>query len=115
MEKSMARIQNGVVVNIEWVSDNTVETNDLKNIYDLHVQIGDSYSNSRFYRNGDRILSFRERVSNMLTSYDTALIEIEAVIPSSFNVINAEIPDTFEGRKQKVLTYLTALIEGGTE
>ena len=118
MSKSMARIQNGVVINIEWVGDNTVEIDELKNIYDLHVNIGDTYSNSKFYRDGNRVLSFRERIRNMLTDYDTALTEIESYIPSTFSV-KRNVAITLEDRKQNVLTYLTdllaALEEGGSD
>lgn len=118
MGKSMARIQNGVVVNIEWVSDDTVETENLKNIYGLHIRIGDTYSNCNFYRDNNRILSFRERTQNMLTSYDNALTEIEGYIPSAFSRTRNE-STMLEDRKQKVLSYLTDLLasleEGGSD
>ena len=114
MGKSMARIQNGVVVNIEWVADDTVESDTLKNIYDLHIRIGDTYSNSRYYRDGNRVLSFRERVANMVTDYDNALTEIESIIPSTLSLRNDD-STTLEDRKQKILSYLTALVEGGVE
>lgn len=115
MGKSMARIQNGVVTNIEWVGDNTVETEKLKNIYDLHVRIGDTYSNCRFYREGKRILSFRERVRNMVIAYEAALTEIESTIPATMLTTDQQ-PVTLECRKQVIVNYLTALIdkEGGS-
>lgn len=118
MGKSMARIQNGVVTNIEWVSDSAVETSDLKNVYDVHIRVGDTYSNGRYYRDGVKILSFRERTQNMVTDYDAALTEIESIVPSMFSLRSAE-PLTLEDRKQNVLNYLTELVaaanEGGTE
>lgn len=118
MGKSMARIQNGVVTNIEWVDKDTVESDTLKDIYDLHIQIGDTYSKCQFYRDGNRVLSFRENVQDMVTNYDTALTEIESVIPSTMSLRRPAVV-TLEDRKQTVLTYLTDLLatldEGGDE
>lgn len=114
MGKSMARIQNGVVTNIEWVSDDTVESDTLKEMYGLHIRIGDTYSKCRFYRDSNRILSFREQVHNMVTDYDTALTEIESNIPSTM-ALNEHQNTTIEERKQHILSYLTALLEVTTE
>lgn len=64
MAKNMAKIKNGVVINIEWCSDKTAETNTLKNTNNLHVGIGDTYSKGKFYRDGEQILSMAERLAN---------------------------------------------------
>ena len=74
MAKNMARLdKNNIVINIEWCSDKTIETETLVNIYDYPVISGDIYENRLFYRNGERVLSpFEElslRYSELNTSY----------------------------------------------
>lgn len=64
MAKNMARIENGVVVNIEWSSDRRTETDTLKNIEDRPVGIGDTYSEGKFYRNGEVILTTAEKLAD---------------------------------------------------
>ena len=49
MAKSMARIENGVVVNIEWWNEEKLETNTLININDKLVNLGDIYNDGVFY------------------------------------------------------------------
>lgn len=54
----MARLDNNfVVINIEWCSDETIETETLINMNDRPVMIGDTYKNEKFYRNGVEILT----------------------------------------------------------
>lgn len=55
MAKDMARIENGVVVNIESWDESKQETSSLKNTGDLRVMTGDTYRNGRFYRDGHEI------------------------------------------------------------
>lgn len=74
MAKNMARLDdNNIVINIEWCSDKTIETETLVNIHDYPVVSGDIYENRLFYRNGERVLSpFEElslRYSELSTSY----------------------------------------------
>lgn len=57
MAKNMARIENGVVVNIEWCSSDVEETDALKETNDMLIEIGDTYDGSFFYRNGEKILT----------------------------------------------------------
>ena len=63
MAKSMARIENGVVVNVEWYSDRTSETDTLKNIEDRLIEVGDTYSNGKFYRDGEEILTTADKLA----------------------------------------------------
>lgn len=60
MAKNMARIENGIVTNIEWRADLDLETDGLKNVYDLPVEVGDSYSDGKFYRGSEVVLSALE-------------------------------------------------------
>lgn len=57
MAKNMARIESGIVTNIEWRSDFDPETEDTKNLNDLVVVIGDTYTDGKFYRDGEEVLS----------------------------------------------------------
>jgi hypothetical protein len=59
----MAKIENGTVVNVEWCSDRTSETDTLKNIEDRLIEIGDTYSEGKFYRDGVEILSTDEKLA----------------------------------------------------
>lgn len=64
MAKNMAKLDdNFVVINIEWCSDKTVETNTLVNMNDYPVTIGDTYEGGLFYRNGERVLTPLEELS----------------------------------------------------
>lgn len=56
MAKNMARIENGIVINIEWHSDKEPETENLKNYDGYSICIEDTYSNGKFYRNGKEVL-----------------------------------------------------------
>lgn len=66
MAKSMARIENSVVVDVEWCSDRTEESDTLKNIGDRHVVSGDTYKDGYFWRDGEKVLSETEelRIAN---------------------------------------------------
>ena len=57
MGKNMARIVDGIVVNVEWFSSETVETENLKNMEDRPVEIGDTYQDGKFYRDGMDVLT----------------------------------------------------------
>ena len=57
MGKNMARIIDDIVVNIEWFSSETVETENLKNMEDRPVEIGDIYKDGKFYRNSMEVLT----------------------------------------------------------
>lgn len=80
MAKNMARLDNNVVINIEWCSDETVETNTLVNMNDYPVMIGDIYEDGFFYRNGERVLTPLEELSikyyELNTSYDEGVNSI---------------------------------------
>ena len=57
MAKSMAQVENGVVTNILWCSDGAAETDALLNLADRPVCIGDTYADSKFYRDGAVVLT----------------------------------------------------------
>lgn len=73
MAKNMARIKNGIVTNIEWCADLDLETDGLKNVYDLPVEVGDSYSEGKFYRSGEVVLSALETVQKKNTELSSQI------------------------------------------
>ena len=105
MGKTVARVENGVVVNLEWVNDDVANTDDLKNVYDLHVNIGDTYENDKFYRDGVEVITFRKQIQNMLSDYDATLTEIASYIPAVMSVSDMN-NSTIDSRKELILNYL---------
>lgn len=75
MAKNMARIENNLVVNIEWCSDSTAESDSLKDPAGHLVAIGDTYENGRFYREGVMLLTPIEELQQQITDLDNAYEE----------------------------------------
>lgn len=67
MAKTMARIEDSVVVNMEWCSSDEPQTETLIDVFDRPVGIGDTYDGTDFYRDGVKVL----------TPLETAQAEIE--------------------------------------
>ena len=80
MAKSMALIENGVVTNMLWCSDSEPETESLIDPADRPVGIGDTYSDGKFYRDGEEILTPLEAAQKQNAEYETALSEIEEAL-----------------------------------
>lgn len=80
MAKSMAVVNNGVVTNIIWCTDNTPQTATWLNCDDRPVAIGDTYSDGKFYRDGVEILTPLEEAQKQIAEYDAALSEIETAL-----------------------------------
>lgn len=80
MAKTMAQIENGVVVNMLWCSDREVQTDTLIDIADRPVGIGDTYDGSDFCRDGEKVLTPVEQLQKENAEYETALSEIEAAL-----------------------------------
>lgn len=57
MAKTMAKVENGVVVNVQWCSDSQSNTDTLVAIADRPVGIGDTYADGKFYRDDVEILT----------------------------------------------------------
>lgn len=76
MAKNMARLEKGVVVNIEWCSDRQPDTDELKLCEGYAVCIGDSWKDGRFWRNGEAVLSdlqLAQHAVEVLTAQNEAL------------------------------------------
>ena len=80
MAKNMARIENNIVVNIEWCSDGMAETDTLKNTEDRPVGIGDTYESGKFYRNGEEILTPLEEALKKNAEYEAALRTVGVIV-----------------------------------
>lgn len=80
MAKNMARIENGTVVNIEWCSDRTEDTDVLVSVYDRPVTIGDTYDGQDFYRNGEKILTPLEEAEKKNEELEIELAELDAAL-----------------------------------
>lgn len=80
MAKTMARLESDKVVNLEWVSDYVEETDTLKNTKDIPVSIGDTYTDGKFYRDGEEVLSYVDAAYKMVSEYESVLSEIENTV-----------------------------------
>lgn len=80
MAKSMARIENGIVVNIEWCSDNVAETNVLIDVTGRPVNIGNIYTDGKFYNNNIEILTEKEILYKKIAEYEQELAILDAAL-----------------------------------
>ena len=64
---NFAIVEDGVVTNIIWgmIYNTNQEFPNAVQIDNLGVTIGDTYSNGRFYRNGEIVLTVEEIISNL--------------------------------------------------
>ena len=60
MAKNMALLEQGAVINLLWCSDGEPETERLVDCGERPVCLGDSYTNGKFYRDGQAVLSEAE-------------------------------------------------------
>lgn len=60
MGKTMARIKDGIIVNMEWCSLSVKESDNLKDPNGRFVNIGDTYDNGKFYHDGVEVLTSTE-------------------------------------------------------
>lgn len=60
MAKNMARLEDGVVVNLEWCSDSEPETAELREYDGYAIRIGDSWENGKWMRGGAAVLTEAE-------------------------------------------------------
>lgn len=80
MAKNMARIENGVVVNIEWCSDKEPESEVLKTYEGYSICVGDTYSDGKFYRDGEAVPSDLEAAQKTIETLLTQNIELTAAM-----------------------------------
>ena len=80
MAKTMARIHDGVVVNIEWCRDDMPVTNTLVETDDRPVMIGDTYADGTFYRDGEKVLSLLDMLRVQNAEYAAIIDELYAEV-----------------------------------
>jgi hypothetical protein len=88
MAKNMARIKDGVVTNIEWCSDNVIQTDTLIDIEDRLVNIGNTYTEGKFYDNGIEVLTEKEILYKQLEEYEKELASLDAaLLDAQYNIL----------------------------
>lgn len=72
-----ALIENGVVINvIALYEGNTAEFANAVAVHDVPVQIGDTYANDEFTRDGSRLLSLLEEAEAILADLDAEVVDL---------------------------------------
>ena len=75
---NFAIVENGVVSNVLWgMVYNSDEWPNAIQVNDLAVQIGDSYENGKFYRNGEEVLSRTEEEADMREALSILGVKID--------------------------------------
>lgn len=87
MAKTMARIETGIVVNMEWCADDTPEADTLKSPGDRAVGIGDAYIDGKFYRNGVEILTPLEEAQAEIAALRQEIVELDSAYAEGVNSI----------------------------
>ena len=88
MGKSMARLdENNIVINIEWYSINTQQSDFLVNTNNYAVSPGDTYCDGRFYHNGEKILSEIEYAYSIINEYESKEEELNNSYQEGINSI----------------------------
>ena len=88
MAKNMARIEDGVVTNIEWCSDEIIQTDTLIDIEDRLINIGNTYIEGKFYDNDIEVLTEKEILYKQLVEYEKELAELDtALLDAQYNIL----------------------------
>ncbi len=80
MAKIMARIHEGIVTNVIACNDSAEETDVLKDIGDVPAGIEDTYSNGKYYRNGELLMSDAEQLILVTADRDKCLADMQELI-----------------------------------
>lgn len=81
-----ALIENDIVTNIIWLSPgNAHEFPNAVEFVDMAIQIGDSYIDGHFYRNGELILTEHEYA--MILAKESLLEELDMAYQEGVNLI----------------------------
>jgi hypothetical protein len=108
MAKTMAIIKDGIVINLVWVDDNTAETDELKNVHNLNVLVGDTYSYNSYYRDGMKLITHREQLTKNIKDYDSALTDIAILVNAPMTITEDNMP-SIEDRKQAILISIAGM------
>ena len=87
MAKTMAVLENGVVVNILWCSDGEPETDTLIDPEDRPVGIGDTYKDGKWYRDGVEILTPLEQAQQNAKNLQDQMAELDVAYREGVNSV----------------------------
>lgn len=94
MAKSMAVVNNGVVTNIVWCTDNTPQTATWLNCDDRPVAIGDTYADGKFYRDGTEVLTPLEDAQAQVESLSAQNAELlDAMAAMVEDIYNQDVSE----------------------
>lgn len=69
-----ALVENGIVTNIIWLNErNAGEWPGAVRLYDRMVEVGDTYEDGRFFRDGTEVLTAAEAAQQEAAAYAAAL------------------------------------------
>ena len=72
-----ALVENGIVTNIIWLNErNEAEWPNSGRLYDRMEEVGDTYNDGRFYRDGEEVLTPLEQSQIEINAYKAALNEL---------------------------------------
>lgn len=72
-----ALVENGIVTNIIWLNErNAAEWPNAVRLYDRMVEVGDTYEDGRFYRDGTEVLTAAEAAQQEAAAYAAALMTL---------------------------------------
>lgn len=78
MAKNMAKLTDGVVVNLEWCSDEEPETAELREYEGYAIRIGDSWEDGKWMRDGAAVLT-EAQIAAQVAAEEAARAEQEEV------------------------------------
>lgn len=87
MGKVMALVEDNVVVNIMWCSDDQEETDVIKDPGNRLISIGDTYANGTWYRDGVEILTQLEQALKDLEAAQNQISEMDAEYRKGVNSV----------------------------
>lgn len=76
-----ALIENGIVTNIIWLYPaNAFDFPNAVPMGDVPVNIGDTYADGVFYRDGERVLTYSESLSQIIDEQTATIAELDAAL-----------------------------------
>ena len=88
MAKTMALLEDNVIVNLLWCSNFEEETDTLKEVGDYELYIGDTFEDGKWYRDGSELLTPLEEAELKTAEYYNSLTKlVEEVYQSDMEMM----------------------------
>ena len=88
MAKAMVLLEDNVIVNLLWCSNSEEETDTLKEVGDYELNIGDTFEDGKWYRDGSELLAPLEEAELKAAEYYNSLTElVEEVYQSDMEMM----------------------------